>query len=134
MLAVLLVLSCIFVRVYAVEALDLSLANTTWTNVDGSILTIEEIDENTGRLSGNYINKEEGYPCRDIPYLLTGWLYGNRISFSVKWQSETESCLALTSWIGLIKNNEIDTVWQLVNEETTDTSKIIKGHDLFRKN
>jgi Avidin family len=106
-------------------------AQSIWTNAEGSILFIDKIDESTKKITGHYINKAEGYPCQGTPYPLTGWVFGGNITFSVKWQNETESCQALTTWIGFIEDNKIITSWQFVNQTMHELSEIVKGEDDF---
>ncbi|MCF7794235.1 MAG: avidin/streptavidin family protein [Candidatus Cloacimonetes bacterium] len=125
---------CLVLCLLHAENLQISLANSSWTNAAGSILNIETVDEVNGKLSGYYINKEESFPCRNIPYPLTGFIYEDCITFSVIWKSDTESCDALTTWIGKIEGNEISTSWQLVNHEMTDITNLMSGKDNFRKN
>lgn len=101
-----------------------------WTNQSGSTLYIDAVD-GTGKMTGHYINRAAGFACQNIAYPVTGWIYGTAITFSVKWQSSTESCNSLTAWTGFYANGKISTLWQLVVNGSTSTSQILQGSDVF---
>jgi hypothetical protein len=107
-----------------------------WTNQSGSTLYIEEISPN-GQFSGQYINRAQGTGCRNLPYPMTGALYGNAVTFTVKWQGAQQSCNSITSWTGFISGSEIvgelkiSTQWQLVVNGSTNVNQIITGSDTF---
>ena len=105
-------------------------ASTQWTNQLGSTLTITAIDS-TGLLTGSYVNKAAGYPCKDTAYPVTGWVDGTAIVFNTLWINGIESCNSITSWTGFYYNNEISTLWQLVEDGATATSQISSGNDTF---
>jgi Avidin family len=105
-------------------------ALSAWTNQSGSTLYIDAIAPN-GQVSGHYINRAQGYGCQNIAYPMTGWLYANSITFTVKWQSTTQSCNSITSWTGFFYGGKINTLWQLVVNGSTSTSQILKGSDTF---
>jgi hypothetical protein len=105
-------------------------ANTQWINELGSVLTITGIDS-TGLLTGNYVNKAAGYPCQDTAYPVTGWVDGTAITFNTLWINSTESCNSITAWTGFYYNNQISTLWQLVEDGATATSQISSGSDAF---
>lgn len=109
-------------------------APSTWTNQSGSVLTIGSID-GQGQITGSYVNKASGYRCQNIPYPVTGWVYGSAITFTVKWQSSSESCSSITAWTGFLDNQgQIETLWQLVVNGSTSTNQILKGSDTFTQN
>jgi avidin family protein len=110
---------------------DDTFQSSTWLNKEGSYLYIDFVDGETHMLTGHYINNAEGYPCKGINYTLTGWIYGDVITFSVIWQNEEESCGALTTWIGIIEKNRITASWQLINQEMAGISDKIEGIDKF---
>jgi hypothetical protein len=114
------------------EATSIS-ANTQWINQLGSTLTITSIDS-TGLLTGSYVNRAAGYPCKDTDYPVTGWVDGTAIVFNTLWINSTESCHSITAWTGFYYNNEISTIWQLVAVGTTPTSQISTGSDTFTQN
>ncbi len=106
-------------------------AVSAWTNQSGSILYINSIESN-GQLTGTYINRASGYQCQNIPYPVTGWVYGTAITFTTIWQSSVESCNSITAWTGVYYQGQIQTLWQLVINGSSSTSQIIKGFDIFK--
>ncbi len=60
-------------------------ALSSWTNQSGSTFNIDSIGAN-GLLTGIYINREAGYGCQNIPYPVTGWVYGTAITFNTIWK------------------------------------------------
>lgn len=109
---------------------------SAWTNQSGSTLYLDAIDPNTGKITGHYINRATGYGCQNISYPVTGWVYGTAITFTTNWESSTESCNSITSWTGFYsqKQNQILTLWQLVENGSASTSQIVQGHDEFSPN
>jgi len=107
---------------------------STWVNELGSTLYIEDIDSE-GKITGIYINRAEGYGCRNTPYPVTGWVLENTntISFSVKWENTTENCYSITAWTGFFSSDcgTLTTLWQMVINGTTKTSQIWQGEDTF---
>ena len=100
---------------------------SAWKNKRGSTFYLDEIS-NSGKLTGTYINRASGFGCQNIPYPVTGWIYGTAITFTTKWQSGIESCNSLTAWTGFVNQarNEIETDWNLVYGD-----KIMPGKDTF---
>ncbi len=127
---------CLLITISSAEpqTTAINFAYSRWINDEGSFLYLEEFDPDSGLITGHYVNKEEGYPCRDIRYELTGWIYGDIITFSVIWQSEEESCGALTTWIGQIEGNTISCNWQLINQDMEELTETFSGTDLFHLN
>ena len=105
-------------------------AISAWKNQRGSTLYIDNIDSK-GQLSGTYINRASGYGCQNIPYPVTGWVYGTAITFTTKWQSAVESCNSITAWTGFLYQGQIQALWQLVNDGSSNTSQILTGSDTF---
>ena len=105
-------------------------ALSAWTNQSGSTLYIDTIDSN-GLLTGTYINRAAGYGCQNIPYPVTGWVYGTAITFTTIWKSTTESCNSITAWTGFYYRGKISTLWQLTINGSTNTSQILQGKDVF---
>ncbi len=105
-------------------------ALSTWTNQSGSLLYIDSVASN-GLISGTYINKASGYGCQNIPYPVTGWVYGSAMTFTTIWQGST-SCNSITAWTGFLgADDAIHTLWQLVVNGSSKTSQIIQGADTF---
>ena len=101
-----------------------------WTNQNGSTLYIDNVASN-GLLTGTYINRAQGYGCQNIAYPITGWVYGNAITFTTIWQSTTESCNSITAWTGFLYQGQIQTLWQLVINGSSNTKQILQGTDTF---
>lgn len=106
-------------------------ALSAWTNQSGSTLYIDTVS-NDGLLTGTYINRASGWGCQNISYPVTGWIYGTAITFTVNWESSTESCSSITAWTGFYYNSEITTLWQLVVDGSTNSSQIYQGSDVFK--
>ena len=106
-------------------------AESTWINQRGSTLTIESISLN-GLLTGIYINNAIGYGCQKTPYPVTGWVSGTAITFTTQWTNVAESCHSITAWTGFLYENQITTLWQLVNDGSTNTSQIAAGEDVYK--
>ncbi len=104
-------------------------ALSAWTNQSGSTLYIDGIDSN-GRLTGTYINRAPGYQCQNVPYPVTGWVYGTAVTFTTIWQSSSESCNSITAWTGFVYEGKIQTLWQLVINGSSNEGQIIKGADV----
>jgi hypothetical protein len=126
--AAVLVLAAVFIS--DANAADKLQALSAWTNESGSTLYINSIASN-GQLSGTYINRAAGWGCQNTPYPVTGWVYGTAITFTVNWQNATESCNSITAWTGFYYQGKINTLWQLVVNNSTSTSQIYKGADTF---
>jgi len=107
---------------------------STWTSIEGSILTIENIEDQTHKITRYFITKAEDYPCKNIPYPVTGWLYGSILTFSVMWKDQKESCGAVTTWIGYIEQNRITAVWKLIDHNMVDLSETFESTDYFEVN
>ncbi|HEX2094325.1 MAG TPA: avidin/streptavidin family protein [Longimicrobiaceae bacterium] len=101
---------------------------SAWTNQSGSTLYIEDIDSE-GKLTGFYINRAQGYRCQNTPYPVTGWVLGNNITFTVKWENTSENCQSLTAWAGYLgRDLRITTRWYL-----TYQNQITTGTDIFTR-
>ena len=101
-----------------------------WTNQRGSTLYLDAITAN-GQITGHYINRAQGTFCQNVSFPLVGWVYGNGITFTVKWQNPIESCNSITSWTGFLNQGNINTLWQLVVNGSTSTQQIMQGSDIF---
>jgi len=114
-------------------------AGSVWKNEGGSIFTITSIDPASGQMSGNYINNMKGYKCQGTPYPVTGYVYGNMISWSVSWRTNKLSdiagndCNSVTGWTGYYDSasNKILTDWNLAYLAAPSIYKIMKDKDTF---
>ncbi len=124
----------IIMLAYTIAYADNFPKSSAWQNQSGSQLFIENIDS-YGNITGYYVNHASGFPCKDTPYPLTGWMLDNSniITFSVKWQNAMQNCMALTSWIGYVGEDgkTITTHWQLVKDGCSELDNILMGDDIF---
>jgi hypothetical protein len=105
---------------------------TTWVNEGGSELTINTIG-NDGSLAGTYVNKVEGFDCKDEPMTLSGWLEGALVSFSVRWKSANKDCKSITSWTGYLASGRLFTDWDLIyTSASTGLPAHLKNSNVFR--
>lgn len=86
---------------------------SAWVNSRGSELTIDAVGDD-GAISGTYINRAEGFACRDKPFAVSGWVQGDLISFVVLWNNGDFDCNSITSWTGHLDEGEIAVDWDLV--------------------
>lgn len=108
-----------------------ALGPSSWTNQSGSTLYIQHVAPN-GQITGFYVNRAAGYRCQNSPYPVTGWSYGNIISFSVVWVNPRENCQSITGWTGFLSRdgNTMTTRWYLVvNGQQT----FAPGQDIFTR-
>ena len=96
-----------------------------WVNEQGSLLTFETTDKDSGKLTGNY-RSSTGTEGNSYP--LIGWFNHSppkkgkdnvvSISFSVRWGKHG----SITSWTGTCKNIEgkprISAIWNLVRSNS----------------
>lgn len=87
--------------------------NTEWKNDRGSDLTITAITAD-GALTGTYVNRAAGFKCKNTTYPVSGYVYGDKIVFSVRWKNASEDCASLTSWAGYLSAGRIVADWILV--------------------
>ena len=105
---------------------------STWVNQAGSTLHIENIDSK-GKITGIYINRAVGFGCKDTPYPVTGWVWQDMVSFTVKWENTAEKCNSITTWTGFYHEGKLNTLWQMILVGTTNKNQIIKGEDVFKR-
>lgn len=73
---------------------------TVWAN-DHARLVIQSVDAE-GRLSGTYENFGGGFSCAGLVYPVTGWIDGDRITYSVR-RKDPRNCTSVQSWTGLVR-------------------------------
>lgn len=106
--------------------------NTTWVNQRGSQLTISTINPD-GSFVGTYVNRDLKYMCRDVPYGVSGWVYGDEIGFQVRWSRPSgPNCASIASWTGFLAQGVIRTRWELVYQLAPAKFKILPGVDVFK--
>ena len=106
-----------------------------WMNEAGSVVHLE--GDATGALSG-YYQTELGAPDADSQFPLTGWVNGDALAFSVRF----DGFGSITSWSGQLSEDEegpfIRTLWHYTkdipdDEEAEDLWKTINaGAAIFR--
>lgn len=98
---------------------------SSWGNELGSTLYIDNVSQN-GLIKGSYINMAQGTHCKNKTYPVTGWVYGDEVTFSVKWENPAESCQSVTGWTGYYSEGKITTKWFLAYGKMIE-----KGKDVF---
>lgn len=106
-----------------------ALIPSSWKNQRGSEMQI--LWPTPSGFGGFYTNLAKKYPkCYGKPYFMSGSVDGQKISFSVVWNSPFENCQARTDWSGKIQGNRISTRWVI----TLDNGQIWRrGADFFTR-
>lgn len=102
----------------------------TWTSQRGSTLTIEAVAAD-GSFTGSYINRATALPCPNSPFKVSGWIDGQKISFSVRWRNATNDCHSITSWTGYLSDRLIATEFALVYVNRQGKTAFSNGKDTF---
>lgn len=103
----------------------------TWTDQRGSILTIEAVAAD-GSFTGSYVNRATGMPCPNSPFKVSGWIDGQKISFSVRWRNATVDCHSIASWTGYLSDHAMHTEFALIYVDRQGKPAFSKGKDVFR--
>lgn len=103
--------------------------NASWTNQHGSQLRIDAIAPN-GSFSGSYVNRTGS--CKDRTYPVTGWIDGQKISFTVRWANAAADCQGITSWTGYLGAKGVLTHWTFVHFNHSGNPVLTSGTDVFR--
>lgn len=105
-----------------------------WVNESGSEMEIATIGAD-GSIAGMYINRADGFGCKDEPMALSGWLNGALISVSVRWKNGNVDCNSLTGWTGYYASGQIFTDWELMFiSAQTGLPTRLGGNDVFSPN
>jgi hypothetical protein len=105
-------------------------ANATWTNQHGSTLTIQAIAPD-GSFTGSFVNRSPG-PCDNERFPVSGWIDGQKVSFTVRWANANADCEAITSWTGYRGRNGVLARWLLVHFNRNGIPILSSGTDIFR--
>jgi hypothetical protein len=105
-------------------------ANATWTNQHGSTLTIQAIAPD-GSFTGSFVNRSAG-PCDNERFPVSGWIDGQKVSFTVRWANANADCEAITSWTGYRGRNGVLARWLLVHFNRNGIPILSSGTDIFR--
>jgi len=104
-------------------------ANATWTNQHGSTLTIQAIAPD-GSFAGSFVNRSPG-PCGNERFPVSGWIDGQKVSFTVRWANANADCEAITSWTGYRGRNGVLARWLLVHFNRNGIPILSSGTDIF---
>jgi len=102
-----------------------------WTSQRGSTLTIETI-AGDGSFTGSYINRAAAMPCPNSPFKVSGWIDGQKISFSVRWRNATNDCHSIASWTGYVSDQLIHAEFALIYVNRQGKPAFSNGKDTFR--
>jgi hypothetical protein len=105
-------------------------ANATWTNQHGSTLTIQAIAAD-GSFTGSFLSRSPG-PCDNERFPVSGWIDGEKVSFTVRWANANADCEAITSWTGYRGRNGVLARWLLVHFNRNGVPILSSGTDIFR--
>ncbi len=104
--------------------------NATWTNQHGSSLTIQAIAPD-GSFTGSFLNRSPG-PCGNQRFPVSGWIDGQKVSFTVRWANASADCEAITSWTGYRGRSGVLARWLFVHFNRNGTPILTSGTDIFR--
>ena len=100
-----------------------------WTN-DHARLVIQSVGPD-GRVSGTYENVGPQLPCAGTVYPVTGWLDGERMSWTAL-RHDPRGCTPMQAFIGVIRGNELDVEFLALETQGTRAA-IAKGADRYRR-
>lgn len=118
---------CLFIteQAYASVTCNMQAANTTATWVNELNSTAQITVDSNGNVTGTYKDGSGSGATGPI----VGFCNGNAIAFSVAWNGFP----TITSWSGTWKNNQIVTLWYLVNGSSSAWNNTNAGTDTFTK-
>ncbi len=103
-------------------------APMVWTN-DHARFVIQSVAPD-GRLTGTYENGS-GFLCGGVTYPVTGWIDGDRISYTVL-RKDPRGCGAMQTWTGFINAGELVVQYLDVFSKAGENS-IVSGSDRYRR-
>lgn len=102
---------------------------TVWQN-DHARLVIQSVDAE-GKLVGTYQNTGSAFSCADIVYPVTGWIDGDRITFSAR-RKDPRNCTNVQAWTGFVRGDEL--VVEYVAIYWNGTANVaMNGSDRYRR-
>jgi hypothetical protein len=105
----------------------------TWVNDHLSELVIQSVGPD-GKLVGTYSNSEPGYKCRGVAFPITGWMDGDRISYTVRWKNAAVDCESTTVWSGYFSGGWLITNWVVTYRDPATNQSISRtGSDRYRQ-
>ena len=102
----------------------------TWVNDHGSTLVIQSVAPD-GKLTGTYSNDLPDFKCRGVVFPLTGWMDGDRISYTVRWKNAAVDCTSTTSWSGYFSGGVLLANWTIVYRDSDGQTKSRTGSDRY---
>ena len=108
---------------------SVSSSPSVWSN-DHARLTIQSVDGG-GRITGTYENFGSRFSCTGIVYPVTGWLDGDRISYTAL-RRDRRNCTPMESWMGTIRGNELVVEYIALAWQGSEVV-ILKGIDAYRR-
>jgi hypothetical protein len=106
-----------------------SASQTIWAN-DHARFVIQSVDRD-GKLTGTYENLGSRFSCAGLVYPVTGWIDGDRITYSVL-RRDPRNCTAAQAWTGYVRGGEL--VVQFVAVFWNGTENVIQnGTDRYGK-
>ena len=102
---------------------------SAWKNQRGSTMRIATVDQQTGRLSGEFVTAVGCGAGKDRP--LTGFVNHGAVVFVVTFQE----CGSATAWTGILNQagDQIATLWHLARGGAAKWDSIIAGADQFTR-
>ena len=121
---------CLLALPFAMHAQTSSLpVQTVWQN-DHARLVIQSVDAE-GKLVGTYQNSGSGFLCADIAYPVTGWVDGDRITFSTR-RKDPRNCTNVQAWTGFVRDDEL--LVEFVAIYWNGTANVaVNGSDRYRR-
>lgn len=104
-------------------------APSVWAN-DHAKLVIQSVDAE-GRLSGTYENSGFNFSCAGLVYPVTGWIDGDRITYSVI-RKDPRNCTPIQSWTGVVRGNMLEVDYVAIGWNGADWVGL-RGGDRYSK-
>lgn len=100
-----------------------------WAN-DHARFVIQSVDAD-GKLTGTYENLGSALPCAGTVYPVTGWIDGDRITYSVR-RKDPRNCTSVQAWTGYFRGGELLVDYVGIGWNGTE-NVVLKGGDRYRK-
>jgi hypothetical protein len=104
-------------------------SQVVWAN-DHARFVIQSVDRD-GKLTGTYQNIGSAFSCAGLVYPVTGWIDGDRISFTAV-RKDPRNCGALQTWTGFVRGGELSV--QYLDVFSSGAGNAIRnGNDLYQR-
>lgn len=100
-----------------------------WGN-DHARLVIQSVDAG-GKLTGTYENFGSNFSCTGLVYPVTGWIDGDRITYSVI-RKDPRNCTTIQSWTGMVRGNVLQVDFVAIGWNGADWVSL-RGGDLYNR-